>query len=184
MQRREALFLTAGILGSTLIGSELFLSSCSRKLNDQPLISDADIAFLDEVGETILPETERSPGAKAAHIGEFMRDIVTDCYEKKEQDVFVAGLAALQQSAKNKYKIDFMGLDPSQKHELLAQIDAEVREKKDGNAPDYFRMIKELTLWGYFTSQPGATIALRYNPVPGKYLGCVPYKLGEKAWAT
>jgi hypothetical protein len=184
MQRREALFLTAGILGSTLIGSELFLSSCSRKPNDQPLISDADMHFLDEVGETILPETKRSPGAKAAHIGQFMRDIVTDCYEKKEQDVFVAGLTQLKESAVNKYKTDFMALDPSQRHELLAQIDADVRAKKDGEGPHYFRMFKELTLWGYFTSQPGATMALRYNPVPGRYLGCVPYTSGEKAWAT
>ncbi|MCJ7466446.1 MAG: gluconate 2-dehydrogenase subunit 3 family protein [Maribacter sp.] len=184
MLRREALFLTAGMLGSTLIGTELFLTGCSRKTNDQPLISDPEILFLNEVGETILPETARSPGAKAAHIGQFMCDIVTDCYEKKEQDIFVAGLALLQQSAKNKYEKDFMGLDPSQKHDLLAQIDAEVREKNYRNEPHYFQMMKELTLWGYFTSQPGATMALRYNPIPGKYLGCVPYEPGEKAWAT
>jgi hypothetical protein len=45
-------------------------------------------------------------------------------------------------------------------------------------------MIKELTLWGYFSSEPGATIALRYSAVPGRYEGCVPYTAGDKAWAT
>jgi hypothetical protein len=42
-------------------------------------------------------------------------------------------------------------------------------------------MMKELTLLGYFTSKPGCTLAKRYMPVPGKYIGCVPYKKGEKA---
>jgi hypothetical protein len=45
-------------------------------------------------------------------------------------------------------------------------------------------MLKELTLLGFFTSEVGATQALRYLPVPGKYDGNVPYKKGDKAWAT
>jgi len=47
----------------------------------------------------------------------------------------------------------------------------------------YFTMMKQLTLLGYFTSKPGATEALRYVPVPGRYEGCIPYTKGEKAWA-
>ena len=31
---------------------------------------------------------------------------------------------------------------------------------------------------------PGATQALRYVAVPGKYEGCIPYKKGDRAWAT
>ncbi len=42
-------------------------------------------------------------------------------------------------------------------------------------------MMKELTLWGYFTSEPGANKALRYIAVPGKYQGCIDYKKGDKA---
>ena len=45
-------------------------------------------------------------------------------------------------------------------------------------------MIKQLTLWGYFSSEIGATQALRYVAIPGKYEGCIPYKKGDKAWAT
>jgi hypothetical protein len=45
-------------------------------------------------------------------------------------------------------------------------------------------MLKELTLLGFFTSKPGATQALRYIAVPGKYDGNLPYKKGDKAWAT
>jgi hypothetical protein len=41
-------------------------------------------------------------------------------------------------------------------------------------------MMKQLTLLGFFTSEPGATKAVRYIPVPGRYDGCVPYKKGDK----
>jgi hypothetical protein len=47
----------------------------------------------------------------------------------------------------------------------------------------YFRMMKELTLLGYFTSEIGCTQAQRYAETPGRYDPCVPYKAGDKAWA-
>ena len=47
----------------------------------------------------------------------------------------------------------------------------------------YFRMMKELALLGYFTSEIGCTQALRYIESPGRYDPCVPYRKGEKAWA-
>ncbi|MEN9349871.1 MAG: hypothetical protein RL372_849, partial [Bacteroidota bacterium] len=56
--------------------------------------------------------------------------------------------------------------------------------KKEDQPTHYFTMIKQLTLWGYFSSEIGATQALRYVAIPGKYEGCIPYKKGDKAWAT
>jgi hypothetical protein len=71
---------------------------------------------------------------------------------------------------------------------LLTALDKEQKAYQDKKAKDdpshYFRMMKELTLLGYFTSKEGATMALRYKAVPGRYDGNVPYKKGDKAWAT
>ncbi len=47
----------------------------------------------------------------------------------------------------------------------------------------YFRMMKELALLGYFTSEIGMTQAQRYNESPGRYDPCVDYKPGQPAWA-
>ena len=47
----------------------------------------------------------------------------------------------------------------------------------------YFRMMKELALLGYFTSEIGYTKALRYVEAPGRYDPCVDYHPGDKAWA-
>jgi len=57
-------------------------------------------------------------------------------------------------------------------------------EKLRQNPYRFYTMMKQLTLSGFFTSEVGATKALRYVAVPGKYEGCVPYTKGEKAWAT
>jgi hypothetical protein len=44
--------------------------------------------------------------------------------------------------------------------------------------------LKELTLLGFFTSEPGATKVLQYNQVPGPYKGCVPVGEVGRTWAT
>lgn len=80
-----------------------------------------------------------------------------------------------------------MDSSPDQRKALLTDIDKEAKEyaktAKGDDPKHYFRMMKELTLLGYFTSEPGATQALRYVPVPGKYEGCIDYKKGDRAWA-
>jgi gluconate 2-dehydrogenase gamma chain len=50
--------------------------------------------------------------------------------------------------------------------------------------PQYFLMLKELTMTGYFTSEEGATQVLRYEDVPGVYQGCIPFEDVGKTWAT
>jgi len=66
------------------------------------------------------------------------------------------------------------------------QIDAVNKEQVPGpEEPNhYYRILKELTLLGYFTSEPGATKALEYVKVPTKFIGTMPLKPGQKAWAT
>jgi hypothetical protein len=81
-----------------------------------------------------------------------------------------------------------MECTPQQRHDLLVELDKEQRDhtkdKKKEDADHYFRMMKELTLLGYFTSEIGATKALRYIESPGRYDACIPYKKGDKAWAS
>jgi hypothetical protein len=191
MNRREALSSVALLLGGTLIGSEMFLSGCTnenKKIGTAGLdFSPEDISFLDEVGDTIIPATD-TPGAKDAKIGEFMHTIVRDCYNKTDQDIFIAGMGKLNEASKSMNGKYFLESGPEERKNLLIALDKEQKDytarKKPTDPPHYFRMIKELTIWGYFTSEPGATKALRYVAVPGRYEGCIPYKKGDKAWAT
>lgn len=178
MNRREALFHTAALLGGTIVGSQVFLSGCSQTKEGFVGFTDADVNFLNEVAEVIIPITPDSGGAKAASIGEFMKTIVTDCYDQEEASVFYSGIENIHEIAQKAYKKGFMALTSDQKFMLISGLDKEASES-DGH---YFRMMKELTLWGYFSSEVGCKEALRYNPIPGRYEACIPYN-NEPGWA-
>jgi hypothetical protein len=187
MNRREAISSVALLLGGTILGSQAFLSGCKSASSDVVAFTPKDIELLNEVAETILPATS-TPGAKEAKVGEFMTVIVKDCYKPAESKAFMEGLPKLEQASKDKNGKGFLESTKEQRHDLLVALDKEAaafqKSKKEDELPHYFRMMKELTLWGFFTSEVGATKALRYVAVPGKYEGCIDYKKGDRAWAT
>ena len=84
----------------------------------------------------------------------------------------------------------FVELDPAKQVAFVtAQHDAAVKANKETKpAPPrpFVLMMKELTMLGFFTSKPGATEVLQYEPVPGAYKGCLPLsEAGNgKTWAT
>jgi Gluconate 2-dehydrogenase subunit 3 len=269
--RREAIFRVSALLGGvTLIGGSALLEACSK---EQPreraaqqgagTFTPDDIAFLDEVADTILPNTSKSPGAKAAKTGAFMALMVTDSYWPREQGIFRDGMKKLDDESKTANKVGFMQATPQQRLALLTRIDREAKEYMDARAaagakaksaeaarpieqapqgdqpnvpksdkspkpdtgelsksagqgteaekhlqgdprqeaavgsgtanpapaitadapPHYFRMMKELAMLGFFTSEIGYTKAMRYQETPGRFDPCVPYTKGEPAWA-
>jgi len=72
--------------------------------------------------------------------------------------------------------------------ELLRAIDQEraaYDKTKTAEMPvHYFTLLRQLTMLGFFSSELGATESLRYVAIPGKYDGDLPYKKGDRAWAT
>jgi hypothetical protein len=206
MNRRDAIGRVALLMGGAVIGAEFFISGCKSTTTQVSDLFDTNhVALLNEVADTILPTTS-SPGAKAANVGQFMAVMVRDCYTPADQKIFLEGLTKLDDAAKKQYSNKFLDLTAAQRTDLLTALDKEQkaftadRNKKleadkiahkgnDSYKPielpnHYFRMYKELTLLGYFTSEIGATKALRYIAVPGHYDGNLPYKKGDKAWAT
>ena len=204
MERRELLKMIAVLTGGVVIGGDVFLSGCKSKAADATTFSVENIALLDEVGETIIPTTN-TPGAKATKIGEFMKTIVTDCYTPDQQKVFGDGLAGLSAACEKATGKSFMDCTADQRKTFLIGLEKEAKEynkqrdekekvakekatkEMDPNfvgAPShYYTMLKQLSIWGYFSSEIGQKQALRLLPVPGKYDGAYPYKKGDKAWA-
>ena len=187
MNRRQAISSVAVLLGGSIIGGEIFaLAGCkstAKQVND--LFNTADVAFLDEIAETIIPATN-TPGAKAAETGAFMALMVKDCYTVKDQQVFINGLKDINDKALANFKAAFIELKPAQKQELLNKLDIEQKEIQKTKAKEqpahYFRMMKELTLLGFFTSEIGGTQVLTYQEVPGRYDGCTDYKKGDPVY--
>ncbi len=231
--RREAILRVSALLGGVaLVGSGALLTACRTDAERDAAqggvgeFTRDDIAFLDEVADTILPETS-TPGAKAAKTGAFMALMVTDTYDEGQRRAFREGMRTLDEESEKMHGASFMEVTPQQRLALLERIDREAKEEMDrrraqpgsqaaeeeeeakaaaplpdqrqeesptaeaGTAtavaedapPHYFRMMKELTLLGYFTSEIGYTQAMRYVESPGRFVPCVDYAPGEKAWA-
>lgn len=185
MNRRELLKMIAAATGTAFIGGTALLSGCARKEPSRSEHFDpVDIALLDEVAETIIPRTD-TPGAKDAQVGKFMTTMVNDCYSKQDRAIFHRGITQLLTTSREAYGATFMELSREDKHDLVTELDREARQHNAyQSGPHYFTMIKQLTLFGFFTSQAGATQVLRYSAIPGHYDGCVPYAEGDRAWAT
>lgn len=192
MNRREMLQRTAVLFGGTLVGADgLFAKNVDwDALEYGPdakgigLFDKKQVRLLNEIADTIIPDTN-TPGAKAAKVGQFMAVIVSDCYEPDEQKRFMEGLVTLQAASEKANGGTFQKSTPAQRTALLNALDKEQldyqKRKKSGEPNHYFRVIKDLVLWGYFSSEIGATQALRYVEIPGRY-ETIEYKKGDRAW--
>lgn len=192
MNRRELLEMISAATGMALVGGGALSAGCSRHPATTPAPSggaslefgEQDIRLLDEVAETILPRTD-TPGARDAGVGRFMAVFVRDCYTREEQVQFHTGLVQLQEASEAAHGRGFLQLDAGERRELVRQLDATARARvEQSGKAHYFTMIKQLTLFGFFTSEPGGTRALRHVAIPGRYDGCTDYREGDRAWAT
>jgi hypothetical protein len=187
IDRREAIKRVTMLLGGVALGGSGLLAACERaqrgastaaKGSAVGAFSAHEVALLDEVADTILPDT-KTPGAKAANVGAFMALMVSDTYNDQDAAVFRNGLSSLD-------KEGFMSAAPAQRLARLEQLDREQlayqEKKKREDSPHFFRQMKELTLLGYFTSEIGGAQAMRYRETPGRFDPCVPYTPGETAW--
>ncbi|WP_369937320.1 gluconate 2-dehydrogenase subunit 3 family protein [Xanthomonas tesorieronis] len=190
MERRDLLKMILAATGAAMVGLPALGHGQAPAGGAKNAFSAAEVGTLDEIAETILPRT-KTPGAKDAGVGLFMAQFVTDCYTARQQATFRAGLVEIDKRAGGR----FVSLTPQARTELLRALDAEarkhaVRTTDTGTAetadamPHYFTMIKQLSIFSFFSSKVAATEVLRYVAVPGRYDGDMAYAPGTPAWAT
>lgn len=200
MNRREAIQKAALALGYAISAPTLMgvLNGCkaSPELAYKPVFFNNDQALIvSELAEIILPKTS-TPGAKDVGVPGFIDSLLKDVYTKPEQDEFLKGIAEFDEDARKTYGDSFVKCDHADQVALVKKHhDTAIASSKGGGVTGWWNLggaaekpfilkIKELTIVGFFTSQPGATEVLQYNPVPGPYKGCVPLAEVGKAWAT
>ena len=205
--RRQAMQSAAALLGGLALsgGDRLLAFSFGPGELEQAAASGAgdftaaDVALLDEIADTILPETS-TPGAKAAKTGAFMALMVTAAYTPTDRGVFRDGMRRLDEACRAAHQSPFMQASAAQRLAVVEVLDREQQTAmaERANPPrfrapaaepppeqpaHYFRMMKELTLLGYFTSEIGCTQAMRYVESPGRYDPDAPHAPGDRSWA-
>ena len=201
MNRRNALTQLSLILGGTLslptvqAMSHLEKGNVFRNESAGFALTTEQRSLLSEVAEQIIPKTD-TPGAIEAGVPAFVEMMLRDCYKASEQESFLAGVAQLQQQ-------NFLSKSDAQQVDMLKQLEADTKEQmkayqvkqtKMGDNEDkevmkaqlkglpFWRLMKELTLLGYFTSEKGLNANFEYVPTPGKF-ELIKLKPGQKLYA-
>ena len=180
MNRREAIRTTGIVLGAFLLTSNgLVLGRAEAPAHSSDgVLSEKDRALIEDIADTLLPTTPSSPGARAAGAGAAINLLLTDCYEPDAQVRVVNGLAEFRKTCDARHHAEFATLSPSQREQLLRDVDAEALRSKG----HYFDLVRELSTRAYFSSEIGMTKARRWILVPGKWVGCMPLSPGQPAW--
>jgi Gluconate 2-dehydrogenase subunit 3 len=187
MNRREAISKIALLMGGTLSGPTLFAMERKESLNPFALsnapfsLTDMQRKILAEVAEHIIPKTT-TVGAKDVGVPAFIEMMLKDCYRAPDQMSFIEGLADLE-------KKNFMTQSSTEQIATLTQVEIDtkelmkaynVKQVKVGDNVDkenmeakkgvpFWRLVKELTLLGYFTSKDGIAASFVYEPIPTKF---------------
>lgn len=175
INRREALKHTALILGYAVSASTVaaVMNGCTptteaEKWTPKVLnVPQADLVA--EIAECILPKTD-TPGAKDVMVQSFIDEVLGGFMAPEGVEMFIAGLDAITLKSLNEHQKAFVDLEESQKVEMLKGLAAEA----EGTPKSFWAQIRELTLAGYFNSEKIGKEVLVYDPIPTKWIGCIP----------
>lgn len=138
------------------------------------------------IAEMIIPETD-TPGAGAAKIPEFADLMLAEWSTEDERSRFRAGLADVDARSHAAFGGDFVAGTDAQRAAILTALDAEAQPAQGAQGAQarasrrpreraldqpFFQRLKAFTVFGYFTSEVGATQELHYEAMPGSYDGC------------
>ncbi|TDB67481.1 gluconate 2-dehydrogenase subunit 3 family protein [Arundinibacter roseus] len=201
MNRREAISHVALLLGGAFSAPTLLAMD---HLESRAAVKNATVVFelnemqrkiVAEVAEMIIPKTD-TPGALEAGVPDFIELMLKDCYRQPEHISFNEGIQQLKTAG-------FLTKSLAEKTDFLRRLEEDTKEmmkayqvqqSKMGDNEDqelikvqakglpFWRLMKELTLLGYFTSEVGIRSSFDYVPIPGK-LEEVKLKPNQKMYA-
>lgn len=141
--------------------------------------------------EVIIPRTE-TPGAIDAGVPKYIELMVANWLNNGERGIFDAGLRDIEERVPREYGRPFHELEGEQQLRVMEALEDAAADspwyelgtlQRDfvNDAP-FICQLKELTIWGFFTSEQGASQVLRYDAMPMYFDGDVPLEPGQSSW--
>jgi hypothetical protein len=191
LSRRELLHRLSLLLGTTISAPVAagLLAGCRARPGDAEngRSLDADgLRIAGALAERILPRTE-TPGALDARVELYIDTMLSDFFTADERTAYLEGLARLEVAARQAHGRGFADCTAAQQDTAVARLDGlafpsgETSRSNDADAV-FFRLHKELTVAGYYTSQPGQMEELRLMPF-GQHEPDIPLGPDDTAWA-
>ncbi len=146
------------------------------------LFGQADMLLLRDICALVIPQTETAGAAEVDTHG-FIDNQLYHCYPPEDQQKVAAVLSKINQVARQRHKKAFSATSTALQLALLTDLE------KTGNGfneedRSQFKFLKSQIVFGYYTSEAGASKELAYLPVPGGFKGSIPYDSIGKAWGS
>jgi hypothetical protein len=195
MDRRELIQRVAALMGGALSSGAVAgvlagcVSSPEAAGNTKSFLTPDEMRTVTAMADQIIPRTD-TPGALDVGVPGFVDRMLTGYYQDRERQIFRAGLMMATTDAAELAGKPFADLSTDQQVALMTEYDRLAWEQSrrnqnvTGASPHFFRLIKELTIVGFCTSEVGATKFLKYEAVPGPWRADIPYSEVGRAWAT
>jgi len=202
MNRREFLQCAAILVSGASVSrpgvalsdeQQVFLAARSN-FNTRPVdyLTPVQRRIVAAMAEVIIPRTD-TPGAIDAGVPAYLEIMMAQWLNVEEKAVFAEGLADIENRIPGEYGRPFFELGKGQQLEIMEALEdaasdsswydfANVMGEYQSDAP-FICQFKELTIFGFFTSEAGGTQVLRHNPMPMKFDGDYPLSPGESTWS-
>ncbi|MCP4977478.1 MAG: gluconate 2-dehydrogenase subunit 3 family protein [Maribacter sp.] len=176
MDRRTALKKTSLLIGAgiTVTISSSILQSCADKADKydwQPqYLTSEGVSTVDQIAHILIPD-EEVPEATKKLIPKYIDTILAEYTPKEQQTAFETAFEEFNSLSASTTGKGFL---KSSVEEKLSFLKNEEKRFLENGQPTYFGTVKQLVYEVFFKTEVGVTQYLIFNPLPGKYHGCVP----------
>jgi hypothetical protein len=178
IDRREAIRRAALLAGVALSPGLVTFVAGAQSAPAKTYLTTTQAAIAGAAAERILPRTD-TPGATDVGVPAFLDRFYGEFMSDDERRLFVAGLDAIEAAARAAHNGSFASLATEQQDAVLRAVAAAQQDQ----SPSSFGLIRSTTILGYFSSERVAKDVLNYDPVPGRFDGCIPLEqVGGRDW--
>ncbi|TYK67244.1 gluconate 2-dehydrogenase subunit 3 family protein [Colwellia echini] len=162
MNRRKFLVNLSALLGCSVASIDVLAINSALTFKDgiKAKLSKQQQQIISTIADIIIPETQ-TPAASQVGTTLYIDYYLHEFLSADKRDEFLDGLEGLYQSTSI-----FLSLPEQQQVGIVQQLDNQLHTPAENTT---YKKLKELVVVGYYTSEIGATKALKYDPVPGPY---------------
>jgi len=196
MDRREALRTGSLAAGAALAMPTLLtlLQSCRDvpRLSWQPeFLTEREAVFLAALIDTVLPRTD-TPGGLDVKADVFMDKVFARGYNDDARGRIREGLASLDASCRDAHGSDFASLGQAGRVAFLTAAESEGATFNPGvwgttvgeqEPVSFYRTLKSMAVWAWSSSEEVGRNVLSYDPIPGRFDGCIPLSEVGNRWS-
>jgi Gluconate 2-dehydrogenase subunit 3 len=137
------------------------------------ILGTAQSELIAAVADAILPRSD-TPGATDVGVVQWIDTVVADYFPSAERTGFLGGLTAIDARARSTAGAALASLPPGLLTGVISELDASCGCNPVDPAQKCYAQLKELIIYGYFTSKPLQQDVLQVPVVPGHFDPSVP----------